>query len=134
MTETSQAWGGARSKATKRTIARLWRDAVTATRPRPAYLVEQDGGGWRQVSWTEADERVRAYANGLLALGVRKGDTFGLLARNSVEWVLLDYAFARIGAVGVPIYASSSDRDVRYLLEHSEAVGVVCEDAEQLTK
>jgi long-chain acyl-CoA synthetase len=134
VTETSQAPVEARARAGRRTIARLWRDAVAARRPRPAYLVEQEGGGWREVSWTEADERVRAYANGLLDLGVRKGDTFGVLARNSVEWVLLDYALGAIGAVGVPVYASSSEHDVRYLLEHSEAVGVVCEDAEQLAK
>jgi long-chain acyl-CoA synthetase len=134
MTETSQAPAEARSPATRRTIALLWRDAIAAQRQRPAYLVEQDGGGWREMSWSEADERVRAYANGLLALGVRKGDTFALLARNGPEWALLDYAFARIGAVGVPIYASSSQKDVQYLLEHSEAVGVVCEDAEQLAK
>jgi long-chain acyl-CoA synthetase len=135
MTETSQAPPQAqRPPAARRTIVRLWRDAVTAGRPRPAYLVEQEGDAWREMSWSEADERVRAYANGLLALGAGKGGTFGLLARNSVEWALLDFAFARIGAVGVPIYASSSERDVRYLLEHSEAVGVVCEDAEQLSK
>ncbi|HUF01587.1 MAG TPA: long-chain fatty acid--CoA ligase [Gaiellaceae bacterium] len=133
MTETSQAPRDVRSPTTRRTIARLWRDAIEAERARPAYLVEHDGG-WREVSWLEADELVRAYANGLLALGVRKGDTFGLLARNSLEWVLLDYAFGAIGAVGVPIYASSSPNDVEYLLGHSEAVGVVCEDAEQLAK
>ncbi len=77
---------------------------------------------------------MRAYANGLLARGIRKGDTFALLARNSLDWALLDFALARIGAVGVPIYASSSARDVGYLLAHSEAVGIVCEDAEQLAK
>ena len=133
MTETSQAPQGVRAPAATRTIARLWDDAVRAGRPRPAYLVEHEGG-WREVSWTEADERVRAFANGLLALGVRKGDAFALLAQNSLEWPLLDYAFGQIGAVGVPIYANSSPKDVEYLLEHSEAVGIVCEDAEQLAK
>ena len=77
---------------------------------------------------------MRAYANGLLARGVRAGDTFAILARNSLEWALLDFALAQIGAVGVPVYASSSARDVGYVLGHSEAVGVVCEDAEQLAK
>jgi long-chain acyl-CoA synthetase len=134
MTETSQAPPEARSPTTRRTIARLWQDAIAARRPRPAYLVEQDGGGWREMSWTEADERVRAYANGLLALDVRKGDAFALLARNGVEWALLDYAFGSIGAVGVPVYANSSAKDVEYLLAHSDAVGVVCEDTEQLAK
>jgi long-chain acyl-CoA synthetase len=133
VTETAEATREAQPGAKRRTIARLWRDAVAAERPGPAYLVETESG-WSEISWREADERVRAYANGLLARGVRKGDNFALLARNNLEWALVDFALARIGAVGVPVYASSSPRDVEYLLAHSEAVGVVCEDAEQLAK
>jgi long-chain acyl-CoA synthetase len=114
-------------------VARLWQDAVAAARPGPAYLVESDDG-WREVSWSEADELVRAYANGFLARGVRKGDNVALLARNSLDWALVDFALARIGAVGIPVYASSSPRDVGYLLAHSEAIGIVCEDATQLAK
>jgi long-chain acyl-CoA synthetase len=128
-----RAASGKRGPA-QRTIARLWRDAVAAGRTHPAYLVEEGGGGWSPVTWPEADELVRAYASGLLARGVRKGDAFGLLARNSLEWALFDYAFGLIGAVGVPIYANSAPKDVGYLLRHSEAVGVLCEDAEQRAK
>ena len=133
MTETAPATQSTPPAGGRRTIARLWRDAVGAERQTPAYLVE-DEDGWREVSWAEADERVRAYANGLLARGVRKGDNFALLARNSLDWALVDFALASIGAVGVPVYASSSSHDVGYLLAHSEAVGIVCEDAEQLAK
>ena len=91
-------------------------------------------GGWREVSWAEAGERVEALANGFLARGVRKGDTFGLLAHNRLEWALVDFALASIGAVSVPVYATSSAHDVGYLLGHSEAVGVVCGDSDQLAK
>jgi long-chain acyl-CoA synthetase len=119
--------------ASRRTIAQLWRQSVAAGHPGPAYLVESEEG-WSEVSWADADERVRAYANGFLARGVRKGDNVALLARNSLDWALVDFALAHIGAVGVPVYASSSARDVGYLLAHSEAVGIVCEDAEQLAK
>jgi long-chain acyl-CoA synthetase len=133
MTETASAAEAARPLLQRRTVARLWRDAVAVGQPTPAYLVESQGA-WREVSWAEADGRVRDYANGLLARGVRKGDTFGILARNSLDWALVDFALAQIGAVVVPIYASSAARDVGYLLAHSEAVGVVCEDAEQLAK
>ena len=133
MTETASAAAETAPASGRRTIARLWQDAVAAKRQTPAYLVERDGG-WAEVSWEEADERVRAYANGLLARGVHKGDAFAILAQNDVDWALMDFALAHIGAVGVPIYANNAPRDVGYLLEHSEAVGVVCEDADQLAK
>jgi long-chain acyl-CoA synthetase len=115
-----------------RTIPRLWRDAVEKNTG-VAYLVEGPEG-WREVSWEEAAERVERMANGLLARGVRKGDAFGILARNTLEWSLFDFALAHVGAVGAAIYANSSPRDARYVLEHSEAVGVLCEDAAQREK
>jgi long-chain acyl-CoA synthetase len=117
----------------QRTIANLWRDAVAAQRSGPAYLHEVDGE-WREVSWPEAATAVGELANGLLALGIRKGDSFALLARTSLEWALFDFALGLVGAVGAPIYASSSQRDALYVLEHSQAVGVLVEDEEQRAK
>ena len=117
----------------KRTIDRLWRDAVAAGRSRPAYLV-QDGDEWRPVSWEEAADRVESYANGLLSLGVRKGDAFSILGSSRVEWALLDFALGRIGAIGAAIYANSSAKDAGYILDHSESIGVLCEDDVQRAK
>jgi long-chain acyl-CoA synthetase len=117
----------------KRTIARLWRDAVAQGRSGPAYLVER-GDGWQEVSWTDAAERVERIANGLLARGIRKGDAFAILARTTLEWSLLDFALAQVGAIGTGIYPISSAKDVHYVLEHSESVGVLCEDEEQHAK
>jgi long-chain acyl-CoA synthetase len=119
--------------ARARTIANLWRDAVAAAHRDPAYLHEV-AGEWVEVTWSEAAQAVDELANGLLALGVQKGDAFGLLARTSLEWSLFDFALALVGAVGAPVYASSSARDVHYVLEHSEALGVLVEDAEQHAK
>jgi long-chain acyl-CoA synthetase len=116
-----------------RTIGRLWRDAVGAGRSSPAYLVEGPDG-WREVSWEEAGRAVDEIANGLLALGVRKGDAFGILAQTNLEWSLFDYALALTGAVGAAIYANSSQKDCKYVLEHSDAVGVLVEDEEQRAK
>jgi long-chain acyl-CoA synthetase len=119
--------------AEKRTIERLWRDAVGAGRTTPAYLI-QDGDEWRPLSWEEAADRVESYANGLLSLGVRKGDAFSILATSRVEWALFDFALGSIGAVGAAIYANSSPKDAGYILEHSESVGVLCEDETQRAK
>jgi long-chain acyl-CoA synthetase len=116
-----------------RTIARLWQDAVARDLAGPAYLV-QEGEEWRPVSWAEAAQAVDEIAHGLLALGVRKGDAFAILASTRLEWVLFDFALGLIGAVGAPIYMNNSPKDARYVAEHSEAVGVFCENEEQRAK
>ena len=102
--------------AQQRTIVRLWRDAVASGRPDPLYLAEGDGE-WTPVPLAEAARRVDELANGLLALGIRKGEAFGILAGTRVEWCLFDFALALVGGVTAPIYANSSPEDCRYVLE-----------------
>ena len=116
-----------------RTIARLWQDTVGRNPAGTAYLVE-DADGWRAVSWTDAARAVDELAHGLLELGVRKGDAFAILASTRMEWVLFDFALALVGGVTAPIYANSSGRDAAYVVQHSEAIGVLCEDEEQRAK
>jgi long-chain acyl-CoA synthetase len=116
-----------------RTIWSLWQDALAEERVNPAYLVEESGG-WREVSQAEAAEAVDELAHGLLALGIAKGDSFGILARTRLEWVLLDFALAQIGGVPAPIYPSSTPTECCYILEHSNAVGCFVEDDELLAK
>ncbi|HKB20693.1 MAG TPA: long-chain fatty acid--CoA ligase [Gaiellaceae bacterium] len=111
-----------------KTIWSLWQDALAERRTTPAYLVEEDGS-WREVSQAEAAAAVDELAHGLHALGVKKGDAFGVLARTRLEWVLFDLALAQIGAVAAGIYPSNTAAEVRYILEHSHAVGCLV-DAE----
>ena len=117
----------------KRTIGALWQRAESRSSGGPAYLVEGPAG-WSPVSTEEASRRVDDLANGLLALGLAKGDAVAILAATRLEWVLLDFALARIGAVSAPIYANSSPADSVYILEHSDAVAAFAEDEEQLAK
>ena len=127
-------WTVATTTATgTRTIARLWQDAVARNPNEPAYLVEENGD-WHPVTWGEAGRIVDELAHGLLALGIRKGDAFGILAPTRIEWVLFDFALALVGGVTAPIYMNSSARDTAYVLEHSEAIGVLCEDDQQRAK
>src|SRR5690349_7404365 len=90
-----------------RTVPTLWLDAMAQQRTTAAYLAEKVGG-WEPVTWAEAAARVSELANGLLALGVSKGDAFGILASTRLEWTLFDYALALVGGVTVPVYATSS--------------------------
>jgi long-chain acyl-CoA synthetase len=119
-----------RATGTK-TIAELWRRA--AGREGTAYLVERDGE-WIEISWAEAREAVDDLANGLLALGVGKGDALGILGRTTLEWVLFDFALGSIGAIGAGIYPSLPPKDCAYVLGHSDAIGVLVENDEQRAK
>ena len=51
-----------------------------------------------------------------------------------LEWALFDFALALVGAVGAAIYANSSPHDCVYVIEHSDAVGVLAEDEAQRAK
>jgi long-chain acyl-CoA synthetase len=111
-----------------RTIWSLWQNAIAENRTNPAYLVEEEGA-WREVSWSDADRIVQELASGLLAMGLQKGDAFGILARNGIEWALFDFALAHIGVVAAPVYPSSTPADCAYVLEHAKVVGCLV-DAE----
>jgi long-chain acyl-CoA synthetase len=111
----------------ERTIGALWRRAVAEERSEPAYLAE-GADGWREVSWEEAGRRVEEIAFGLLALGIKKGDVFGIMAPTRLEWTLVDFALARVGAVTAPIYATSSASDCAYMLGLVEATGVFVDE------
>src|SRR2546423_5473704 len=108
----------------RRTIPRLWLDAVAKDRPSPAYLTEESDG-WRQHSSAEAATAVDELAHGLLALGVRKGDAFAILGSTRLEWALFDFALGLVGGVTAPIYANSSPQDCAHVIEHSVAVGIL---------
>ena len=119
--------------AQARTIGRLWLDAVAAHRTTPAYLVERDGA-WQPVSWNEAATTVEELANGLLSVGIRKGDAVAIVGQTTIEWALFDFALALVGAIGAPVYANSSAKDAQFVVTHSEAVAALCEDDEQRAK
>ncbi len=133
MTTASPSAPAAESPLSARTGPALWRHATERVTTSPAYL-EELPEGWREVSWPEADERVDALANGLLSRGIRRGDALAVLARTRLEWVLLDWAAMRIGAVVVGIYPTSTAKECAYVLGHSESVLAFAEDDAQRAK
>src|SRR5437868_1176997 len=56
-----------------------------------------------RLSWRELWDATGRVARGLLALGVQKGDRVGIWAPNRFEWVVVQYATARLGAILVNI-------------------------------
>lgn len=95
---------------------------------------QKDYGIWNPTSWRSYFERSADLAHGLRALGVGRGGHVAVLSENRIEWVLAQMGAGLCGAVTVGVYATSPANEVGYVLEHSGAEVVICEDQEQVDK
>jgi len=69
----------------------------------PSRQAIYDATNDRRVTWRELDELVRRMANGLVDLGLSKGDKIAMLSRNCVEYQALYFAAGRVGLVTQPL-------------------------------
>jgi fatty-acyl-CoA synthase len=82
-----------------------------------------------RLSWAEFFDAVNAAARGLLALGISKGEHVAIWATNVPEWVILQFATARIGAVLVTVNPAYRPFELKYVLEQSDAVALFLVDS-----
>ncbi len=83
--------------------------------------------GATTLSWRQFDERMRAAAGGLAALGVGRGGTVAMVLTNRFEAAVLDMATLHLGAVPVSLYNSTPVGQLAYLFGDSRADVVVTE-------
>ena len=92
---------------------------------REAMVFPQLGRRW---TWRQFAADVDAAARGLVALGIKTGEHVALWATNVPEWVLLQFATARVGAVLVNINPAYRPFELQYVLKQSDAVGLFLVD------
>ena len=116
MTTPSYAHGASATPLLRDTIGARLR-AVAAEHPDREAVVscEQDV----RLSWAELDELVDRVASGLLQLDVEAGDRVGVWAPNRVEWMVVQYATARIGAILVNVNPAYRTSELAYALRQS---------------
>lgn len=95
------------------TIPQLLRDAVSRFGPREAAVFHETG---IRLSYYDLDRAVDELASGMLALGLDKGDRVGIWSPNRVEWVLTQFATARVGLVLVNINPAYRLGELEYAL------------------
>jgi O-succinylbenzoate-CoA ligase len=79
-------------------------------------------------TFAELDERANRLANALAARGVTSGDKVALLMYNRLEVIESWFGCHKLGACPVPLNFRLVEREARYILEDSEAVGVIADD------
>ncbi|HET8540292.1 MAG TPA: long-chain fatty acid--CoA ligase [Anaeromyxobacter sp.] len=114
-------------------LAALFEARAAAFGSRTAVLAKRDGA-WHEHGWGELARRVRDVADGLAALGVEHGDRVAMLSQTRLEALVADLGTLATGAVAVPIYQTSTAREVEDALVRSGATWVFCEDEAQVRK
>ncbi|OJS84550.1 AMP-binding protein [Bifidobacterium longum subsp. longum] len=76
-------------------------------------------GRWQNVTTGKFHERVVSAAKGLIALGIAKGDAVTIFSSTRLEWGILDFALAAVGAVSVPIYDTDSAPQAQRIMNDS---------------
>src|SRR5689334_7557960 len=72
-----------------------------------------------RMTYAELDAEVDRVARGLLAMGIERGDRVGIWAPNCAEWVLVQYATAKVGAILVNVNPSYRTHELGYVLDQS---------------
>jgi fatty-acyl-CoA synthase len=75
----------------------------------------------RRWTFRELEAEARLIARGLMASGVESGDRVAVWATNVPEWIVLQFALAKIGAILVTVNTALRAREIEYLLRQSEA-------------
>jgi long-chain acyl-CoA synthetase len=122
----------AQSTASK-TIADLIGRAAEQYGERVAARHKVDGA-WRDVTFAHVGEAVREIGLGLIDIGIAPGDRVCVLSTTRLEWTYCDFAISSAGAVVVPIYPTNSPEECEWVVGNSDAVAIVCENAEQVAK
>jgi fatty-acyl-CoA synthase len=94
----------------------MWDDVVAAHGDRPALVAPRQEIRW---NYAQLHERVERCARALLAAGVGKGDRVGIWSPNNAEWVIVQFATAKVGAILVNVNPSYRAHELEYALRQS---------------
>ena len=96
-------------------------DRMVEDRRNRSAIRVHDGERWVERTWGAIADEAERVALGLSEHGVRAGDRVSIMAPSSLQWIVVEVAVFRLGAVVVPIYPTCSDADAEHSLANSGA-------------
>jgi long-chain acyl-CoA synthetase len=97
----------------------------TKKTPNFVFLRQPINGQYKEFTWREVDNQARRIASALRGLGLEKGDRVAILAKNSAEWFITDYAIQLASLISVPLYPMQTAESVEYVMKHSESKVII---------
>ena len=107
---------------------------MSAERGESIAMREKDFGIWQSYSWSSYREHALAIANGLLSLGLQRGDVVSIQSEDCKEWLFADIGGLLAGGVVNGVYPTYQTRQVEHALTDSNCRFLFVEDEEQLDK
>ena len=115
-------------------MAAIFQNRVQELGDRPCVMFKNAQGTYVDISWNEMNEMVRNLGCYLISKGIKSGDKVALFSPNRYEWWVADLAILSVGAVNVPIYATNSAEEARYVIENSDSVLCFAGEKEHMDK
>jgi long-chain acyl-CoA synthetase len=105
-----------------------------AQNPTAPAMREKDRGIWITYSWADYARHVGDFANGLAALGFKRGEKVTVVGDNRPRLYWAQVSAQSLGGIAVPVFQDSIASELVYVLNHAEVAVVVAEDQEQVDK
>jgi long-chain acyl-CoA synthetase len=113
-------------------VAAFWQRAKSFGE-KPA-IMRKVKGSYQTMIWREHAKVAELAAGGLLKLDLKKGEMVGIMCQTRAEWTWADLAILSCSGVTVPVYPTLNGAEANYILNNSDCVGVIAENAAQLEK
>jgi long-chain acyl-CoA synthetase len=97
-------------------------------------LRQKEMGIWREFTWADSYEEVKAFALGMIVLGLQRGDRVCTVGDNDRQYLWAYIALQAAGAVPVGLYTDSTSKEFAFVIDHSDATFVLAQDQEQCDK
>ncbi len=102
---------------------------------RPALTFRNFGSlKWKRVSWNQFSLRVKQVSNAMLNLGVKPQENIAVFSQNCIHYLYTDFGAYGIRACSIPFYATSSEQQIRYMINDAQVRVLFVGEQEQYDK
>ncbi len=120
------------SKNDAKTLHQLFLIRVQHSPDDIAYrYYHQPSKSWREYSWRESLSQIHRWQKALQGSGLEKGQSVGIMLRNSPEWIFMEQACMAQGLISVPLYPNDRPDNVAHIVNEAEIQLILIEDQQQ---
>src|SRR5690554_1544607 len=118
----------------KRTILDFLNESVEKFGDRPYLYEARKGTEYSHLTYQQVREKSMQFAAGLIAMGIRAGDSVALISEGKNYWVIGELGILHAGAICVPLSVKlQTEQELSFRINHSECVAVLASD-QQIAK